>query len=95
MNRKYYELYFDMDGVLYPLNEVVIDQYNRDFNDNFDWRNNTKFNWQDTKGSAEYFVNLLYSEGTFIKGEPYLDILNYINALHNEGYDIKIITVPL
>ena len=95
MKKRHYELYFDMDGVIYPLNETVINQYNKDYNDNFDWRENTKFNWQDTNGSEEYFRNLLDTKGTFLNGTPDKEVIHYINKLISEGFDVKIITFPL
>jgi 5'(3')-deoxyribonucleotidase len=95
MNKQKYELFFDMDGVLYPLDKVVIDQYNIDFNENYNWKDNTKFNWQDTKGPVEYFENLLTKPGTFLKGVPTEETVFYLNKLHEEGYKIRILTFPL
>ena len=93
--KRHYELYFDMDGVLYPLNETMINRYNKDYNDDFDWRNNTKFNWQDTNGSDEYFENILNSKGAFINGKPNEEVVYYVNKLIDEGFKVKIITFPL
>jgi 5'(3')-deoxyribonucleotidase len=83
-----------MDEVLYPLSETIIDLYNIDWKDNFDWKTNTKFNWQDTSAPESYFENLLLEKDIFFMGKPTNDTILYLNKLHEEGYIIKIITFP-
>lgn len=90
-----YELFFDMDGVLYPFDEMIIEQYNKDYNDNFYWRDNESWGWQSTKAPLEYFDKLMHQPGMFLKGKPIEESLFYMNKLHDEGHIIKIITMPV
>jgi len=90
-----HEIFFDMDGVVYPFDEVIIDRYNKEYNDNFYWRDNTEWGWQSTKAPMEYFDNLIRQPGVFLEGKPIEESLFYINKLHDEGYRIRILTMPV
>lgn len=84
-----------MDEVLNLMSKSAVDHYNRDFNDNFDWKKNTSWWWEDApKGNREYFEKLLNSPGFFLNAEPQQDGIVYMKKLTEEGYDTRILTHP-
>lgn len=95
MQNRHYELWFDMDEVLVAFSKYVINYYNLDMNDNFDYRKNNSYWWNDCKKVEQsYFENLLNQQGTFINPEPEENAIETITKLHNEGFEIHIITMP-
>lgn len=95
MQNKYYELWLDMDEVLVNLSKYIINYYNLDFNDNFDYTKNNSYWWSDcNKASKNYFEHMLKQQGTFINPEPIENSIEVITKLHNEGFQIHIITMP-
>lgn len=94
MNKQKHELYFDMDDVIYPLQEIVIDQFNKDYNQNFDWKKNAEYWWGSTNAPRSYFEEVLQRPGIFINAKPDKETIDYIFKLHEEGYPIKILTAP-
>lgn len=92
---KQLELYFDMDEVLYNLNEYIVIKYNKDFNDNMLPSDNKSYWWTDCrKAPKSYFENLLLQKGVFYNGDPIKDAIETVTKLYNEGFKIKIITLP-
>lgn len=94
MNKQKYEIYVDMDGVIFPLDRVIIDHYNKDYNANYNWEDNRTYWWEDTGAPRSYFAEVLQRPGIFFDAEPMGDCVEYINKLHNEGYEINILTAP-
>lgn len=93
--KKSIELYYDMDEVINYFSKSIIEQYNRDFNDDLDWRSNTSWGWGDAqKAKLEYFRDLLHKKGTFLNIEPNEDAIKYMLKLHKEDFSINIITAP-
>lgn len=89
-------IFYDMDEVLNYFSKSIIDRYNKDFDDNYDWTKNTCYWWEDApKANKEYFVNLLNSEGIFLSLEPRKDGIYYMRKLIEEGYDVRILTYPV
>lgn len=88
-------IFYDQDDVLNFLSKAAIAKYNKDFNDNFDWRENKSYWWQDVAHfSDEYFINMLNTPGFFIDIEPQEDGLYYMKNLIDEGFDVRVITRP-
>lgn len=90
-----FELFLDMDCCIYDLNKVVIKHYNHDYKDNYDHRQNKSYFWSDTKAPRPYFENLLNSKGIFYEGEPIDNAVEIINKLHDEGFKIYFVSLPL
>lgn len=93
MNKKL-TIMLDMDETMVNLNKEVIRQYNIDFNDNFDYRKNTKYWWQDTKGDIPYFTNVLNRKGVFLNAEPIKGAIETVTKLHEEGFELFVVTYP-
>lgn len=91
---KQFKLFFDMDEVLYDLSEVVRTHVNHDFNKNYPNGFNKNYWWQDYGIPKSYFEKLLQQKGVFYEGEPIKDSIETINKLHDEGYEIHILTQP-
>lgn len=90
-----YEIWLDMDEVLVNLSEHIIDIYNREFNDNFDYRKNTDWWWGSVKkADRQYFIDLLHREGVFFNSKPMDGSIDFVNKLLNEKYKVYIITYP-
>jgi 5'(3')-deoxyribonucleotidase len=85
-----------MDEVLNLMSKHAIDHYNRDFDDDFDWKDNKSWWWDDApKADRRYFEELMNSEGFFYDTEPQEDGIYYMQKLIGEGHDVKILTFPL
>lgn len=92
---KNYEIYLDMDEVLVNLSEYVVSCYNKDFNDNMKWEDNNSYWWKDCKKAKTiYFEQLLLKRGTFYLPNPIDNAIEIVTKLHNEGFDIHILTMP-
>ncbi|HCL4455089.1 TPA: hypothetical protein N2D10_003115 [Clostridium botulinum] len=93
---KQLEIFYDMDEVLYDLSSyIIIDKYNKKFNDNMKPNDNKSYWWSDCKkASKKYFENLLLEKGAFYKGSPVNNSIDIATILHNKGFKIKIITLP-
>lgn len=90
-----YEVWLDMDETIVNLSKAVVERYNRDFNDNFDYRMNTEYYWGDcSKAPKLYFENLLQQPLIFYEAEPMIDSIKYINELISEGFEVNIVTLP-
>lgn len=96
MNKQhYYELFFDQDEVLVNLSKQVINHYNKDFNDDFDYKLNKSYWWLDCpKSNKSYFQKLLLQQGVFLDAPPVEDTIEILNKLYNEDFNIHIITLP-
>lgn len=90
-----YEIFMDLDDTTVNFSKVVIDRYNRDFNENFDYRDNKSYWWKDVPNhSMKYFKNLLLQPLLFFEAEPFKDAVKYIRELIVEGYRVNIVTKP-
>lgn len=89
-------IFYDQDEVLNFFSEYAVAQYNKDFDDDFDWRDNRSWWWDDApKGNREYFENLMHSEDFFYKIRPNEEGIFYMNKLMEEGYEVYLITYPV
>lgn len=89
-------IFYDMDEVLNWMSSHAIECYNRDYDDDFDWRMNTSWWWDDApKADRAYFENLMNSPGFFIDTDPQWHGVHYMKRLIDEGYDVRIITYPV
>lgn len=88
------EIYFDMDGVIYCLDKIVIDHFNKDHNQNFNYKDNKCYWWLSTGETKEYFQEVLYRKGLFEDGEPIEGMVEVVNQLKSEGFDIYFLTMP-
>ena len=85
----------DMDEVLVNLSEGVRIRVNKDFNTNYPVGFNKSYWWQDYCGiDKSYFEDLLNEEGFFLNLEPVEGAIETLTKLHEEGYDIHILTFP-
>lgn len=91
---RHLEIVTDLDDTGVNLSKEVIRRYNEDYNDNFDWRENKSYLWQDTKAPADYFKSILSSKGIFLNAEPIDGFVDIMTKLHNDGFSIKICTLP-
>jgi len=89
-------IYVDLDCTIYNLNSVVCSHYNIDFNDNKLPEDNTTY-WFGgfNKAPRQYFIQLLNQKGIFYEGKPIGNCIEIINKLHDEGYPIYFLTLPL
>ncbi len=94
MREKKLEIYFDMDGVLANLDATVISIMNQELGMNYNYINNNSYWWLDTGVNKKYFENLLFRKGLFKKLEPIADMIDVVNNLKSEGYDIYFLTMP-
>lgn len=88
---------FDMDETVYNLTKEVIKWYNKDFNDNFNWKDNKEYFWDSTpKGNRDYFANLLVDDTkrVFRNGQPIKGMVEFINELVSKGYRVYFVTNP-
>ena len=93
------EIYLDVDGVLYNINEHAISIANEEFHTNYNYMDNTSWWWDDyTKetgfANREYFEKLLDRKGFFLEGEPIEGAIEGVNKLRDYGFKIKFITSP-
>lgn len=95
MKQKNYEIYLDMDEVIYPLSKVVVDKHNKDFNENYNWEDNNAYWWEDTGKPKEYFEKVLNEPGIFLIGKPKQEDIDIIKKLQSEGFEINILTAPV
>lgn len=95
IHNKNLEIICDMDDVLVNLSEFVVNQYNKDFNDNMNWQDNKSYWWGDCKKAPKsYFEQLLLKKGTFINPKPTENAIKTLNKLHEEGFKIIFCTYP-
>lgn len=91
-----YIIFYDMDEVLNLMSKKAIDEYNKEFDDNYDWKNNKSWAWEDApKGNAQFFMDKMNSPGFFYETEPQYDAIFYMERLIKEGYDVRILTRPI
>lgn len=90
----YFDLYLDMDEVIYDLSDLIRQKVNKEFNKDFEKGFNKRYWWKDYGIEKEYFEKLLERQGLFIEGNPVENSIEIINKLHKEGFDIHIITFP-
>ncbi len=91
------KIYFDMDDVGNELNKYLYEVYNKDFNDNRCGRDSDCFYIEHNPGikaSAEYFIEILATEGVFINLKPNQGYIDIIEKLIDENYDVRILTYP-
>lgn len=89
-------LFYDQDEVLNFFSEYAISQYNKDFDDDFDWRDNKSWWWDDApKGNRDYFEKLMYSKDFFYNIRPNDEGIFYMNKLIDEGYEVYLVTYPV
>lgn len=93
---KQLEIFYDMDEVLYDLSSyIIINKYNKDFNDNMKPSDNKSYWWNDCKkATKQYFKNLLLKKGIFYNGNSVNDSIEVATKLYKEGFKTKIITLP-
>lgn len=90
------DLYIDMDETIYNLCKIVIEaHYNKDYNENFNYKDISSYGWGGTKASTEYFHEVMTRKGVFLDGNPIGNSVEIINKLHDEGYNIYFITMPM
>ena len=94
MKNEKLEVFVDLDGTLYNLDKIVIDHFNKDYNKNFNYKDNKCYWWLSTGGTKEYFQEVLYRKGLFEDGEPIEGMVEVINQLKSEGFDIYFLTMP-
>lgn len=94
MNKILPELFIDLDDTIYNLSEFVCKHYNLDYDDNFDYKTNTSYFWQDTKAPQSYFEEILNRRGIFLNGNPIGNAVEVINKLCTEGYKIYFVSLP-
>lgn len=88
------EIFFDLDETIYGLSEIVIEHFNKDHNQNFNYKDNKCYWWQSTKGKKEYFEKLLFKKGIFLDGKPIDGMIELVNRLRLEGYKVYFLTMP-
>ena len=84
----------DMDEVLVNLSEGIRIRVNKDFKRGFPVGFNKSYWWQDYGIDKSYFEDLLNEEGFFLNLEPVEGAIETLTKLHEEGYDIHILTCP-
>ncbi|KGM93303.1 hypothetical protein IRP63_14420 (plasmid) [Clostridium botulinum] len=95
IHNKNLEIICDMDDVLVNLSEFVVNQYNKDFDDNMNWQDNKSYWWGDCKKAYKsYFEQRLIKKGTFINPRPTENSIKTLNKLHEEGFKIIFCTYP-
>ena len=92
-------LLIDVDGVVFNINKKAIDIANEENGTDFNYKKNRCWWWGDytlaTKcGNRKYFENMLDRDGFFRDAEPIEDSIEYINRLHEEGYQIMFLSAP-
>ncbi len=87
-------IYVDMDETFVNLSKEIIRQHNIDHNENYNYKQNRSYWWQDTNKPQSYFEEVLLRKGIFLNAEPMQDMIDCINKLHNEGYEIFVVTFP-
>lgn len=96
-NKKKLKIYFDKDDVGNKLAKHIIEIYNREMNDDFDWKESEEFMIAKNiglKADNDYFNEILHREGTFLNAEPHLGYAEVIERLILEGYEVRILTHP-
>ena len=87
-------LFLDMDDVIVNLSQYVIEESNKYFEMDFDYRDNKTYYWGDTGISKLHFQALLNEKGTFLNPKPIDGAIEVIEKLFKEGYEIYILTTP-
>ena len=87
--------YFDMDEVVYNLSKIVVEQYNHEFNDNMNYKDNKSYWWADCKKAPKsFFEKLLYKDGLFLHGSCIDGMKELIDKLYNSGHKVHFVTAP-
>ena len=94
MVKRKLKLFFDMDETVVNLTESVIEEYNKDFKDNYDYKQNRSYWWSDTPAPRSYYEKILQKESVFLRAKPVKGMIETIERLHKEGFEIHIITYP-
>lgn len=94
MRNKKLEIFFDMDGVLANLDQKVIEIANEEFKINYDYTKNNSYWWSDTGIEKSYFEEVLLREGLFQELNPIYGMVDLVNKLKSESYDIYFLTMP-
>lgn len=89
-----FKIIVDMDEVLVDLSEGVRQRVNKDFNKNFPVDFNKSYWWEDYGVERNYFQDLLDEENFFYDIIPVEGAVETLTKLHEEGYDIHILTFP-
>lgn len=88
-------IFYDLDEVLNWFSKGVIDIYNKESDDDYDWKDNKSWWWDDAPyGFRNYFEDMLERPGIFYNMEPQLEGIKFMEKLIAEGYDIRIVTAP-
>lgn len=87
-------LFIDMDECLYDLSDFVRERVNKDFNKNYPKGFNKNYWWADYNIPKRYFEYLLNEKEFFLNLKPVEGAIEVLTKLHNEGYDIHILTCP-
>lgn len=88
-------IFYDQDDILNLISKAAILQYNIDFNENYDWKQNSLYWWADVpRFNKQYFVDLLNTKGFFYNIEPQEEGLYYMKKLIDEGNDVRVLTHP-
>lgn len=93
--KRYIEIITDLDEVGVNLSKAVIKHYNKDYNENFDYRNNATYLWGSTKAPQEYYEEVVRREGLFLNAEPIEGFVENLTKLHEDGFKIKVCTLPV
>ena len=96
MSKRDTVLLFDLDDTIVNLSKEVVRIYNEEHNKNYDWKDNDKYWWGDVggEGNRKYFENLLRRKGVFYDAPPMEDMIDILNNLHNQGFEIYFVTMP-
>lgn len=92
---RYFKLFFDLDEVIYSLSSYVLKVVNEEFNTDYKEDFNRSYWWADYGISQNYFEELLERKGTFLNGKPIPYAIETLNKLHDEGFEIHILTKPV
>lgn len=84
----------DMDEVVADLSDKIRLLVNEDFNKDFPKGFNKNYWWADYGIDRSYFEKLLNEEGMFLNLQPIDGAIEALHKLHEEGYDIHILTYP-
>ncbi|MBS5307813.1 hypothetical protein [Clostridium sp.] len=88
------KLFIDMDECIFDLSDAIRLRVNKDFNKNYPKGFNKSYWWSDYEIPKKYFENLLNQKGLFLDLQPYECAIETLTKLHEEGYDIHILTCP-
>lgn len=87
-------IFVDLDEVTANLSKAIRERVNKDFNKNYPKGFNQNYWWSDYQIEKKYFEDLLNEEGLFLNLEPVDGAIDIITKLHEDGFDIHILTCP-